>query len=114
MAPRDGSLVGMFRLLRGGKVAFVELLTISDAPSGPTLRIRHFDLGLAPSESTPLVYVAVSAAPATITFEHPTDPVRRLTFRRTPAGLSVTLDLRRGGSRVFTYAPMRPRLPRRP
>ncbi|MCA9106963.1 MAG: hypothetical protein KDA83_16195 [Planctomycetales bacterium] len=41
-SPRDGQMMGMFRFLRDGKVAFYELLTLSERDGGIELRVKHF------------------------------------------------------------------------
>lgn len=40
--PEADSMMGMFRLLRGGMVVFYEFMTITREGSVPVLRIRHF------------------------------------------------------------------------
>jgi hypothetical protein len=42
-APRDGVMMGMFRLVRDGKPVFYELLTISEHQGSLLLRLKHFN-----------------------------------------------------------------------
>lgn len=41
--PADGQMVGHFRLVRDGKVAFYELLPIDRTAAGLRLRVKHFN-----------------------------------------------------------------------
>lgn len=41
--PADGSMLGMFRFSKGGKLAFTEFLTFEDTADGPALYMRHFN-----------------------------------------------------------------------
>jgi|SRR5690606_24313065 len=41
-APRDGSMMGMYRLIRDGEPAFYELLTLTEADGSLMLRLKHF------------------------------------------------------------------------
>ncbi len=41
-APRGGSMMGMYRLVKDGKPAFYELLTIVETKGSLVLRLKHF------------------------------------------------------------------------
>lgn len=45
-SPDCGSIMGMFRWMRNGKVRFFELFTVEQEGTGLVLRIKHFDPGL--------------------------------------------------------------------
>lgn len=59
-APSAGSMLGMFRFSRNGKLAFTEFLTLEDQPQGAVLYMRHFHLQLKAWEEKdrPLVWTA--------------------------------------------------------
>lgn len=42
-APQDGALMGVFRHLKRGRVAFYEILAIDEAAEGLVMRLRHFN-----------------------------------------------------------------------
>jgi hypothetical protein len=45
-APVAGTMMGMFRLIREGKVVFFELITIEEEMNGAVMRVKHFSPGL--------------------------------------------------------------------
>lgn len=45
-APLEGNMTGMFRMMRASKVSMYELMVIEDTPTGPVLRLRHFNAQL--------------------------------------------------------------------
>jgi hypothetical protein len=49
-SPVDRSMAGMFRLVRDGKVAFYELMTLVEDSGSLTLRLKHFHPDLKPWE----------------------------------------------------------------
>jgi len=44
--PRNGVMMGMFRLVRDGKPIFYELLTLAEEKGSLTLRLKHFNADL--------------------------------------------------------------------
>lgn len=44
--PNAGTIIGMFRWVRDGKVNFYELLAIEEEASGTAMKIKHFSPGL--------------------------------------------------------------------
>ena len=46
LAPADGTMVGLFRWLKGGEVYLYELLSFEDTADGLVLKIKHFGPGL--------------------------------------------------------------------
>jgi hypothetical protein len=96
-APAGDSMLGMWRLVSSdGKAQVLELLTITDEPEGPVLRLRHFSRTLVAREdkdkaiSVPLK----SWGPRTL----------RLTYRA-PAADTLTVLLEHGPQRdSFTFA----------
>ncbi len=100
MPPRDGVMVGMFRLNGGGKTLWVELLTITQGKTGPVLRIRHFDPQLKAweKEKTPLTYTAAKITEGHVIFTNPDGDVRRLEFVASKTGLTIRLVQQMGES----------------
>jgi hypothetical protein len=45
-APRDGVMMGVYRMTKAGRPVFYELLTLSEVNGSLELRLRHFDAGL--------------------------------------------------------------------
>ncbi len=45
-APKAGVVNGVMRIMDQGKVLMIELITITDSPTGPELRFRHFNAQL--------------------------------------------------------------------
>jgi hypothetical protein len=48
LPPVAGNLTGVFRLVTGGGVELVEIMTLTDGAEGMTYRLRHFDTALVP------------------------------------------------------------------
>jgi len=46
LAPADGTMVGLFRWLKGGEVYLYELLSFEETADGLVLKIKHFGPGL--------------------------------------------------------------------
>jgi hypothetical protein len=87
-APAGGTLMGMFRWIKGGKdgtVALYELLTLEPGAEGPILWLRHFSPGLVAREDKEgaLAFYLVAHKPDEATFDNrdPGNPTR-LTYRR--------------------------------
>lgn len=108
-APSGDNMVGMWRLVGGGKVKLFEFLNIVEEGDGPTFRLRHFDrAGLGWEEKDkPVVLKVVSFGPRAATFEgrnsENTGTVR-LAYRRT-ADDAMTVMLEKTGSapQDFTF-----------
>jgi hypothetical protein len=100
-APQGDSMMGMWRLLVGGKTKLFELLTITQEDDGPTLRLRHFDPKLVSREEKdrPFVLKLTSHAPGEVVFfGKETQGLLRLTYRKLgDSQLSVLLE--RGDSK---------------
>lgn len=110
----DGSLMGMSRYAKAGKIAFYEFAAIETGAAGPTLLLRHFEPGLIAVEGkdAPMAFRLLSQGPADAVFEHedPNKPAR-ITYKRTGADeMVVTVERRRDGQPVvdeFHYQRMR-------
>jgi hypothetical protein len=49
-APADGAMVGMYRLVVGGKVSFYEFMNLREEGGTLVLRLKHFNADLTPWE----------------------------------------------------------------
>lgn len=107
--PAGDSILGMFRLQKQGVTRFVELQTIQVEAGAWVLRIRHLDprLGTLSDEPEPLRYTARVVAKDEVAFEHPTDRMKVIRYKRTrtPAvdSLLVRLEKRSGGNVDFVF-----------
>ena len=103
--PVDGSMPGMFRLVKDGKVVFYELLTLTERNGGVVLRLKHFNADLTGWEEKAQV-LEFPLIKITPTEAHFTSMVFR---HATPDAFTVTLRMRdktTGTVReeVFSYA----------
>jgi hypothetical protein len=106
--PADGSMPGMFRLVRDGKVVFYELLTLTERNGGVVLRLKHFNADLTGWEEKAQV-LEFPLIKITPTEAHFTSMVFR---HADPDAFTVTLRMRdkqTGTVReeLFTYARVR-------
>jgi hypothetical protein len=95
--PTAGSMFGVFRWERNGRLWLNELMTIVAEPDGPVFRLRHFDAAMRPWEKedeTPFVYPLVKLAAAEAVFENEArDAPRRFRFSRPePDVLVIVLE----------------------
>lgn len=98
--PAGDCVVGMWRLVVGGKAKLYELLTISAEGEGLVMRLRHFDhAGVGWEEKEhPLVLKLVRAKEGEAAFEGPgSKGFLRLTYRRVDAD-TLTGVLEKGTS----------------
>jgi hypothetical protein len=89
-APEAGAMMGMFRLIRDGKLSFYEILTLSQEGESVLLRIKHFNPDLTGWEekdrSVEFRLVRLEPRHAWfdgLTFERPDDDTLRVTVRVT-------------------------------
>lgn len=87
-APAGGTLMGMFRWIKGGKdgtVALYEFLTLEPGADGPVLWLRHFGPRLVAREDKEgaIAFHLIAWTPDEATFDNrdPANPTR-LTYRR--------------------------------
>lgn len=106
--PAGDSMLGMWRLVSGGKVQIFEILTLTEVAEGVTLRLRHFDPRLVGREdkerAVELRLVALEGRSATFEGTEYSGKGRlRLTYRRPDdKSLFVTLE-KEGGSEQFRF-----------
>lgn len=107
-APEGDSMLGMWRLVAGGKTRVLELLAISATADGLVLRLRHFDSALVAREEKDqsVVLKAIRQAPGEVAFEGPAvgaEGLVRITYRKAgDDGLAVTLE-RAGKKEEFAF-----------
>jgi len=97
--PSADSMMGMFRYTEGGAVKFYEFMVIEATPSGPVLRLRHFDPGLiAWEEKEGALNLPVSSSSENQVVFSNADGSVRLTYRRRSSDmLTVILERNAGG-----------------
>lgn len=117
-APRDGLMLGTFRMSKAGKPVFMELLTIAAGPTDPAapleLRLRHFnpDQRAWEPQPAPEPYRLIAASEREIIFERApaadqTRPGRQI-YRRTATGMEIHIESEHNGrpqNLVFTFTP---------
>lgn len=100
--PASGTMLGMFRWLKDGKVLVYELLAFEDSDDrakGPVLLLRHFNAGLIGWEEkdAPLRCPLAGGGPGEAVFACE-GVAARLTFRRAGEnGLTVLLERQKDG-----------------
>lgn len=92
--PMGNCMMCVYRCVKDGKIVFYELIVIEQTPSGPVMKLRHFNPGLVAWEEKdkpyeyPLMYLEADKA----RFERP-DKKTYITFHRTsPRTLKVILE----------------------
>ena len=92
-APQAGSMMGMFRFVRNGRIGVYELLAIEQDESGPVLRLRHFGRGLVARETEPIAMPLKSHTESEAVFATATGKRTVITFRRASAdAIDVVLE----------------------
>lgn len=89
-APSAGTMMGMFRLVRGGKVVFYEFLTLIEQEGTLFLKLKHFNPDLTGWEEKDrfVTFRLLESTPAELRFDG-------LTFRRAgTGGMNVFLAIR--------------------
>jgi hypothetical protein len=100
-APAGGAMVGMFRLLNGGRPGIYELLLLEEEADGVWMRLRHFRPQMVAQEEGPLLLKLASAAPDKLVFENPKDnQPKRITYALTGDELTATIETERDGRPV--------------
>ena len=89
-APSGGTMMGMFRLVRGGKVVFYEFLTLVEHEGTLVLKLKHFNPDLTGWEEKDrfVTFRLLECTPAELRFDG-------LTFRRAgPGRVDIFLAIR--------------------
>ncbi len=100
LAPGGGSMLGVFRLTRRGKLEFAELLTIGPGKDGLTLTIRRLGRTLEPLEGKRSVtsFRATQITADKAVFESGTAQLTRISYLKTAKGMTVRVVPRVGGA----------------
>jgi hypothetical protein len=107
-APLAGSIVAMYRSVRGGKPTLYELLAIENDGDRVVLRIKHFAPGAglvsqeAKDQSMDHTLVSVGDRTAVFVGGTPESPVRITFTSPDPAALNITVERQRDGKPVST------------
>jgi hypothetical protein len=102
-SPRGGTMVGMFRWLKDGKLYYYELLAIEPESNGLVLRLKHFDRGLIDWEEKgmAIAYPLVEIGEQTATFERGGSfRSTRFVYKRVAAGELLVLSEDRKGDAI--------------
>jgi hypothetical protein len=106
--PSGDAMIGMFRIVSGGKTRMTEFMAFEQREAGPVLVMRHFGPGLIACEEkdAPLVWTLEKLAPnhAVFVIEKAGS---RLDFRRQGDSLTITLEKTQDGKTTrspFSYS----------
>lgn len=101
---QGASMIGAMRVLEQGKPVFYELLVLEDEGGVAKLRMAHYRPGLAPTDKGPLTYALAAGGGDTLAFDVVGDDrVRRITYAKTPAGMTVRLERGDGGAEELRF-----------
>lgn len=95
LEPAGGTMVGMARVVSGGRFVVLEPLLLEDEAGKLVYRWRHFGPGLEPWEEEPLVYRLERSGDEEAVFEALTrveGRPHRIAYRRRGRSLEVTLE----------------------
>jgi hypothetical protein len=102
--PLGDSMMGMFRLVNGGKTKFLEFMTIERDGPALVLRLRHFSPGLIAWEEKdkPFTFRLVSRTGQEATFEldDKSTPTRLIYRRGSDGEMTVVLVKEQGGKQT--------------
>lgn len=103
--PADGTMVGLFRWLKGGEVYLYELLSFEETGDGLVLKVKHFRPGLVgleeKAESKLFDLVAVEAGKAVFAERGDEIEHSKVTYRPEGEGAMIaTFEEERGGKPV--------------
>lgn len=98
-APGGGTMMGMFRWIKNGKILVYEFLAIEDGAKGPILTLRHFGAGLVAWEEkdAPLRCPLAGGGPGEAAFACESESTRLIFRRMGENGLTVLLEKQKDG-----------------
>jgi hypothetical protein len=84
LSPKGGEMVGTFRVVENDKTLVIELIALSETPTGIEFRLRHFTPTLAPWETAGATTLKLASLdPTRVVFENPgAGQPKRYTFTR--------------------------------
>jgi hypothetical protein len=72
MAPKNGTMLGFFRLIDNEKTMVIELFTLRETPEGIVMYFRHFSTELKPWEEAEAYHLNLAKSDATVfRFDNP-------------------------------------------
>jgi hypothetical protein len=97
-APAGGAMVGMFRMLSGGKPSVYEILLLEEESDGVWLRLRHFRPQMVAQEQEPIKIKLASATAEQLVFENPDgNRPNRVIYALAGDELTATIETERNG-----------------
>ncbi len=108
--PRDGAMIGAFRLKQATGTLY-EFLLIEQEGDSVWMRLRHYRAKMQELEKEPLRLKLTSSVDQKLVFENPDhDSPKRITYHfQPPNGMNATIDTTRNGQPVsFTLKFVRP------
>jgi Domain of unknown function (DUF6265) len=100
-APAGGAMVGMFRLLAGGRPSVYEILLLEEESDGVWMRLRHFGPQMTAREQEPLKLKLTEATESKLLFENPAESLpKRIVYALAGDELTATVETARGGKPV--------------
>jgi hypothetical protein len=95
-APAGGAMIGMFRLVSGGKPSVYELILIEEEADGVWMRLRHFQPQMVAREQEPIKLKLTSSANEKLVFENPIDnKPKRIIYTLVGNDLIATVETER-------------------
>ena len=94
LAPANGTMTGVFRLVKASSLQITEHLNIHGSPQGPVLTIHRFGKDQRPLPKTSGGFESYSLSDVTdhsATFKSTSGYFREMIYRRTDSGMTVTL-----------------------
>jgi hypothetical protein len=100
--PRDGAMMGMFRLASGGQVRVYEFLLLELEEGSIMLRLRHYRSAMKDVDEAPLRLKLAEAKDGRLVFENPDgDRPKRIIYEKDgEKGLNATVETTREGQPV--------------
>jgi len=97
VAPTGGSMMGMFRMMPGGKPSLYEFLLIEDDADGVVMRFRHYRPGMVDVDKEPLILRSTETSDKRIVLEaQGNGPLKKIVYERESANrVVVTVDTTR-------------------
>jgi Domain of unknown function (DUF6265) len=106
--PAGGAMMGMFRILQGGRPSLYEFLLIEEGADGVFLRLRHYRPGMVDVDKAPFRIRLVEATGSRVVFENPEgERPRRIAYRLEGNELTAVVETTRDGKPVQFSLKMR-------
>ena len=97
-APAGGAMMGMFRMVSGGKPAVYETMLLEEESDGVWLRLRHFQPQLVAREQESVRLKLTSVGDEKLVFENPDNSrPQRIIYTKVGNDLMATVETERDG-----------------